>query len=117
MTRKDYSIRQIASRIDDIDANGLVSSRPCRGYLVLTPTGNKLLVLVDHFESEENGCSGDSGGKRTRQAGRVCHIREARLRERDAPDPLLQGSALLDAMLHPGLRGDARPCEHLALRP
>lgn len=39
MIRRDYSIRKIASRIDDIDANGVVFSRPCRGYLVLTPAG------------------------------------------------------------------------------
>ena len=103
MTCNDYSIRPIASRIDDIDANGLVFSRPCRGYLVVTPSGNKLLVLVDHFKSEGNGCGGDSGGRRTRWARRVRRIREATLRERDAPDPLLRGSALLDAMLHPGI--------------
>lgn len=53
--------------------------------------------------NEGDGCRGDSSGKRTRQAGRVRRIREARLWERDAPDPLLRGSALLDAMLHPGV--------------
>ena len=105
MTPKDDSIRQIASRIVDIDAKGLVFSRDCRGYLVLTPAGNQLLVLVDRFKSKDDKCTGNSRGRRTRQAGRVAEIREARVQEGDTPDPLLHGSALLEAMLHPGVPG------------
>ncbi len=46
MTRKGYSIRQIARPAADADANGIVFSR-CRQYLVLTAAGNELLVLVN----------------------------------------------------------------------
>ncbi len=77
MTRKGYSIRQIASHATDTDATAIVFGR-CREYLVLTAAGNEFLVYV-------NPCAGTP------------------------LDPLLRGSALLDAMLNPGCPGHDRP--------
>ena len=129
MTRKDYSIQQIASHVDDVDDKGIIFSRDCPEYLVQTSAVNKLLVLINHFKSKGYGSPKTSNEKRMRQAKRVREIYEERLQEgyefiaiagdlNNAPDsggpldPLLNGSGLLDVMSHSKFVGDDRPGTH-----
>lgn len=131
MTRKDYPIQKIASHVDDLDAKGGIFSRDCPAYLVETPGGNKLMVLINHFKSKGYGRTEESNEKRTRQAKRVREIYEARLQEgyefiaiagdlNNAPDsggpldPLLKDSGLVDVMsLSPPIFvGDGRTGTH-----
>ena len=129
MTRKDYPIQHIASQVDDTDSKGIIFSRDCPEYVIQTPTGNKLLVLINHFKSKGYGSTASSNDKRTRQATRVREIYEAKLQEgyeliaitgdfNNAPDsgspldPLLKDSGLIDVMTHPKFVGDGRLGTH-----
>jgi endonuclease/exonuclease/phosphatase family metal-dependent hydrolase len=129
MTRQSFDIRSIVSHVDDTDPQGRIFSRDCAEYEIMTQSGNKLLVLVNHFKSKGFGSQEDNDAKRKRQAKRVREIYEKRLSEgfefisvagdlNDIPDreplqPLLgDGSSLIDIMQHPGFRGDGREGTH-----
>lgn len=128
-TRKSCPIASIASHVEDTDAEGTIFSRDCAEYTVTTPSGGKLLVLINHFKSKGFGESAAANTKRKRQAQRVHDIYKARLQEgvdliavvgdlNDTPDsdpltPLVtNGSTLLDVMAHPKFVGDGRPGTH-----
>ncbi len=70
MTRPGFEIRSIRSNVDAVDATGVIFSRDCAQYEIVTPTGAVLHVLVNHFKSQ----SGGGGPKRKRQADMVRHI-------------------------------------------
>lgn len=70
MTRNNFTIESIRSNVDTEDATGPVFSRDCPQYEVLTPSGNTVHVLVNHFKSQ----SGGGGTKRRRQATEVRKI-------------------------------------------
>ena len=55
MTRKPFSIESIASHVDDADAKGLIFSRDSSECNITTPSGNTLLVLINHFKSKGHG--------------------------------------------------------------
>lgn len=129
MTRQSFHIKSIVSHVDDIDAEGRIFSRDCAEYEIATPSGNKLLILVNHFKSKGFGSQQENDAKRKRQATRVREIYENRLSEgfefiaiagdlNDIPDreplqPLLgDGSNLIDIMRHPDFRGDGREGTH-----
>ena len=129
MTRQSFDIKSIVSHVDDTDDQGKVFSRDCVEYEITTPSGNKLLVLVNHFKSKGYGSQQGNDAKRRRQAKRVREIYEKRLNEgfefiaiagdlNDTPDreplkPLLgDGSNLIDIMNHPNFAGDGRQGTH-----
>ena len=130
MTRQSFDIESIVSHVDDTDAQGRrIFSRDCAEYEIATPSGNRLLVLVNHFKSKGFGSQQENDAKRKRQAKRVREIYEKRLSEgfefiavagdlNDTPNreplrPLLgDGSNLIDIMQHPNFTGDGREGTH-----
>ena len=66
MTKSGFPIRTIRSNVDAEDAQGIVFSRDCPEYEVVTQNGTQLFILVNHFKSQ----SGGGGPKRKRQAMR-----------------------------------------------
>lgn len=125
MTRKPFDIQSIASHVDDSDEKGIIFSRDCPEYKITTPSGNTLLVLVNHFKSKGYGSQKDNNDKRERQAIRVRKIVDDHLNQgikfiavvgdlNDTPDsnpliPLLQnGSRLVDIMDHNKFKKDGR---------
>lgn len=71
ITRAGYEITSICSHVDDEDEVGTVFSRDCPEYLITTPTGARLVVLVNHVKSKGFGSTDDSNKKRKRQAKKV----------------------------------------------
>jgi endonuclease/exonuclease/phosphatase family metal-dependent hydrolase len=129
MTRQSFDIKSIVSHVDDTDALGRIFSRDCAEYEITTPSGNRLLVLVNHFKSKGFGSQQANDAKRRRQAKRVREIYEQRMNEgfdfiaiagdlNDTPDreplkPLLgHGLNLIDIMQHPNFTGDGREGTH-----
>jgi endonuclease/exonuclease/phosphatase family metal-dependent hydrolase len=126
MTRLTFDIKSIATHVDDTDEKGQIFSRDCAEYSVTTPSGNLLLVLVNHFKSQGYGSSKGNDSKRKRQAKRVREIYEERLgqgveyiaivgdlnkrSDHDSLEPLVRnGSSLIDVMEHPKFVSDGRP--------
>ena len=124
MTRVGYEIVGIRSHVDDRDAVGEVFSRDCPEFTVVTPTGERLVLLVNHFKSKGYGDPRQSNEKRKRQATRVTAIYERLLSEgernvavlgdlNDTPDsdPLspLVAAGLKDVSEHPSFASDGRP--------
>ena len=129
MTRNTFDILSIVSHVDDTDEKGRIFSRDCAEYQIRTPSGETLLVLVNHFKSMGYGSQEDNDSKRKRQAKRVREIYEERVNQglkfiaiagdlNDIPDrdplqPLLgNGSNLIEVMQHSKFRGDGRPGTH-----
>ncbi len=125
MTRQPFDIKSIASHVDDTDTQGRIFSRDCAEYEITTPSGNRLLVLLNHFKSKGHGSQQENDAKRKRQAKRVREIYQKRLDEgfdliavagdlNDSPDreplkPLVgDGSNLIDITQHPNFKGDGR---------
>lgn len=117
-----YPVERIVSHVDDTDSKGRVFSRDCPEYSVTLPSGEVLLVLVNHLKSKGYGTPQDSDALRRRQATRVAAIYRKRRSEgyehvvvlgdlNDTPDstplrPLLVGTKrapidLLDVSTHP----------------
>ncbi len=46
LTKARYEIVAIRSHVDDADAKGTIFSRDCAEYVVRTPTGKRLVLLV-----------------------------------------------------------------------
>lgn len=122
-------IASIATHVHDRDDTGVIFSRDCAEYTVDLPTGDRLLVLVNHFKSKGFGSQASSNAKRLRQATRVRAIYDQRRAEgaelvavvgdlNETPDgaplvPLLHaGSDLIDVMDHQAFVGDGRPGTH-----
>ncbi len=122
LTRGAHSIERIVSHVDDTDAKGSVFSRDCPEYSVTMPSGEVLLVLVNHLKSKGYGSPQQSSALRRRQAVRVAEIYRRRRAEgfdhvvvlgdfNDTPDsaplrPLLVGTRsapidLKDVATHP----------------
>ena len=55
LAKQGYEIDRIRSHIDDRDAERVVFSRDCPEFTVRTPTGQRLVVLVNHFKSKGYG--------------------------------------------------------------
>ena len=113
MTKDAFAIGSIHTHIfDRTGPNAFTFSRDCPEYLIRTPGGNEILVLVIHFKSKRGG-GGDA--RRLAQAKRVKEIVEQRLPSHpnlavvgdlnDTPDsdtlaPLLAGTPLADISTH-----------------
>lgn len=126
LTKKDFPILSMISHIYDDDEKGIIFSRDCIEYLVELASGEKLLILLNHFKSKGYGVAATSNQKRLRQSKRVREIYEKRLAEgyeyiavvgdlNDTPDsetlaPLLNNnSTLTDVMSHSAFEDDGRP--------
>lgn len=117
LTKAGYPIVRMASHVDDRSTNGKpIFSRDCPEYEVLTPAGNTLYVLVNHFKSKGFGRPADTAAKRVEQAKRVVEIVRKLMEANafiavigdlnDTPDSdaittLTQGGLLKDAWEHP----------------
>jgi len=129
LTRSTCPIVRMVSHVDDTDDNGVVFSRDCAEYILATPRGAHVVVLVNHFKSKGYGTKATADAKRLRQARRVREIYEARLTQgfdlvaivgdlNDFPGsepmtPLIaDGSTLVDVMAHPNFVSDGRPGTH-----
>ena len=118
MTRENYPIVDIHSHVDDRDGNSRIFSRDCAEYTIVTPQGNKLVILLNHFKSKGFGSPAQSDAKRKRQAERVKEIYKGLQTAgtkliavigdfNDFPghpplDPLLDGTDLKDISTHAG---------------
>ena len=76
MVRAPLVITHIRTHVFDRDDEGVVFSRDCCEYHVVTPEGAALAVLVNHFKSKGYSEPGDrlGAGRRRRQATRVAEI-------------------------------------------
>jgi endonuclease/exonuclease/phosphatase family metal-dependent hydrolase len=126
MTREPFAIDSIVSHVDDAIEQVKIFSRDCPEYVISTPNGDKLLVLVNHFKSKGYGSTAQSNARRERQAKRVREIYDDRANKgwdfiaivgdfNDIPQsnplqPLLgNGSDLTDVTQHASFVGDGRP--------
>jgi endonuclease/exonuclease/phosphatase family metal-dependent hydrolase len=125
VTRAGFDIMSMCSHVDDPHNSGRLFSRDCPEYEIKLPSGQRLLVLINHFKSKGFGSPAASNAKRTAQAARVRAIYDQRLAENpriavigdlnDTPDagpldPLLKnGSTLKDIFIHPNFQDDGRP--------
>jgi endonuclease/exonuclease/phosphatase family metal-dependent hydrolase len=125
MCRRGFEITSIRSHVDDTDSVGTVFSRDCPEFVVTTPNGARLVVLVNHLKSKGFGSASDSNKKRRRQARRVKKIYERLVAEgeqhvavlgdlNDTPDSaplrsLLVQTDLGDISTHAAFVDDGRP--------
>lgn len=145
VTANGYPIDTMRSHVDDqTDAGQLIFSRDCPEFHITTPSGNKLVVLVNHFKSKGYGTQSDSDTKRKLQAEKVRDIYTTLLDSgekyiaivgdlNDTPDssplePLIIGTNLQDAFIHPdfdnggfpgtyGLCNESNKIDYLLLSP
>jgi endonuclease/exonuclease/phosphatase family metal-dependent hydrolase len=126
MTSSEYPIVWMRSHVDDkSERGGLVFSRDCAEYLVWTPSGQRVWMLVNHFKSKGYGAQEASDARRRQQAQAVRDIYR-RLRAEgetmiavagdlndhpgSAPlDPLLAETDLVDVSQSPAYQDDGHP--------
>jgi endonuclease/exonuclease/phosphatase family metal-dependent hydrolase len=125
MTKAGFDITDIRSHVDDADDDGQIFSRDCAEYAVRTPSGARVIVLVNHLKSKGFGSQATSNKKRRRQAARIKKIYDD-LRAagealvavvgdfNDTPAsaplaPLLGQTDLKDIFVHPKFNDGGRP--------
>ncbi len=126
LTKPAFNISSISTHVDDSDEEGIIFRRDCAEYTIQTPSGNSILLLVNHFKSQGGTSSKETGegdSIRRREAKRVRQIYEERLQQgiefiaitgdlnhepsHDSLKPLIENeSSLLDVMKHSGFRND-----------
>ena len=75
MSREGYPIGTMRSHVDDRLPNGqTIFSRDCPEFEVTTPSGARVLVLVNHLKSKGYGGKAASDARRKAQADRVAQI-------------------------------------------
>lgn len=74
MLRDGFRLTAMRSHVDDVDASGPVFSRDCPEFHIETPSGARIVLLVNHFKSKGFGAQRDSDAKRRRQAAAVARI-------------------------------------------
>jgi endonuclease/exonuclease/phosphatase family metal-dependent hydrolase len=125
MTRAGYEIQRMVSHVDDADDKGVIFSRDCAEYDLRTPSGETLILLVNHLKSKGFGSAASNDAKRARQARRIKAIYEALIDDghahvavvgdfNDSPEsaalaPLLEETDLRDITAHPSFEPDGRP--------
>jgi endonuclease/exonuclease/phosphatase family metal-dependent hydrolase len=126
VTRTGFPIGPMRSHVDDRLANGeTVFSRDCPEFRVTTPSGARLVVLVNHFKSKGFGDQNTSNRRRRAQAKRVKAIYEELVADgvelvavigdlNDTPDsaplkPLVKDTDLKDAFTHPSFKDGGFP--------
>lgn len=124
MAKSGFAIESMVSHVDDPSGRGRVFSRDCPEFSLRTPSGKKLLVLVNHLKSKGFGSAKSSDARRLEQATRVREIYDLRRKQdvkyiavvgdfNDTPSsaPLapLMSSDLRDISAHPKFQSDGRP--------
>jgi endonuclease/exonuclease/phosphatase family metal-dependent hydrolase len=125
LTKAGFEIASVKPHVDDADGQGLIFSRDCPEYSITTPTGETIVVLVNHLKSKGFGSQASSNAKRRRQAKRTAEIYARLVAEghtsvavvgdfNDTPGsaalaPLLGQTDLLDVSTHPKFVSDGRP--------
>ncbi|GGM68829.1 endonuclease/exonuclease/phosphatase family protein [Dactylosporangium sucinum] len=122
MSTVDYPLTGQRTHVDDVDERGRVFSRDCPEYHFTTPTGEDLVVLVNHLKSKGYGGKVASDATRRRQAARVAEIYRAQRTPlvavvgdlNDTPEseplaPLLRETDLRDISTHPAFEDGGRP--------
>lgn len=126
LTRAEFPIGQLRSHVDERLTEGeLIFSRDCAEFEVTTPSGARILLLVNHFKSKGYGSQHSSNEKRRAQAKRVAEIYDERVAMgikniavmgdfNDTPDseplrPLIEGTDLKDIFLHPTFNDGGYP--------
>lgn len=126
MSRTGYPIGRMRSHVDDRLANDQpVFSRDCPEFEVATPTGARLVVMVNHLKSKGYGGTTDSNARRKAQAERVAEIYEGLIASgtehvavigdlNDTPtsgplEPLIKGTTLKDVFEHPSFDDGGHP--------
>jgi endonuclease/exonuclease/phosphatase family metal-dependent hydrolase len=71
MAKAGFEIRSIRSHVDLVDAHGVVFSRDCPVFRIMTP-GGAIHLAVNHFKSQSGG--GGGGATRARQGQAVRRI-------------------------------------------
>jgi len=121
MTKEGFELDEERTHVFDLTANDQpIFSRDCTEYLVRTPSGTEILVLVNHFKSKRGG--GDA--RRLLQATRVKEIVNERIADHpnlvvlgdlnDTPDsanlaPLFSETPLEDISTSPLFDDDDLP--------
>ncbi len=117
VSRKGYPIGLMRSHVDDRSPDGsLIFSRDCPEFMVSTPAGKAIVVLVNHFKSKGYGSKKAADARRKLQAIRVKEIYEGLVADgydwvavigdlNDTPNsaplqPLLAETNLKDAFVH-----------------
>jgi endonuclease/exonuclease/phosphatase family metal-dependent hydrolase len=125
MTRKGYEIIDMRSHVDDADEKGKIFSRDCAEYMIATPAGNHILLLINHLKSKGFGSQAASNAKRERQAKRISEIYKG-IRQNgeklvavigdfnDVPDskalvPIIDKTDLKDISQHAAFNDGGRP--------
>jgi endonuclease/exonuclease/phosphatase family metal-dependent hydrolase len=118
LTRREFPIGQLRSHVDDMmGERDLIFSRDCAEYEVTTPSGARILLMLNHFKSKGYGSQQSSNDRRRNQAQRVKGIYDERVGMgikniailgdfNDTPSsaplsPLIEGTDLKDIFLHP----------------
>lgn len=126
MVRGEHKIESMVSHVDDADGRFTIFSRDCPEFMVRTPQGNQILVMVNHFKSKGHGSQETSDARRKKQAQRVREIYQQRRSEgidhiaivgdfNDTPEsdplsPLIgNGSDLKDIFQHDRFEDGGRP--------
>jgi endonuclease/exonuclease/phosphatase family metal-dependent hydrolase len=125
LTKAGFEIVNVKPHVDDADDKGLIFSRDCPEFSITTPSGETIVVLVNHLKSKGFGGQASSNAKRRRQAKRTAEIYARLVAEgktavavvgdfNDTPDsaplaPLLANTDLLDVSTHPKFVSDGRP--------
>lgn len=126
MTGRDYPIGRMRSHVDDHLANGQpVFSRDCPEFEVGTPSGARLVVMVNHLKSKGYGGARASNARRRAQAERIADIYRQLVAAgtehvavigdlNDTPDseplrPLINGTDLEDIFMHPAFDDGGYP--------
>lgn len=117
MCREGFPIGSMRSHVDDRSADDqTIFSRDCPEFEVTTPTGARLIVMVNHLKSKGYGGKAASDARRRLQAERVAQIYTGLIDQgieyvavvgdfNDTPDsdplsPLLMGTSLTDIFKH-----------------
>lgn len=125
MSRSEYGIHSMCSHVEDRVDGNRVFSRDCAEYFIILPSGETLLLLVNHLKSKGYGSQAGNDKKRKAQATRIRQLYDARKAEgityiavlgdfNDTPDrdpltPLLGDGELKDFSAHPNFKNDGRP--------
>lgn len=108
MARPNFEVIGVRSHVNDVDSKGRrIFSRDCPEFIVDTPGGKRMALLVNHLKSKGYGKKKESDAKRKAQAKRIAEI-YGRLQTEGYEDVAIvgdfndtPGSDTLDPLMHP----------------
>ncbi len=122
LLKKGFDLASVRSHVDDLWKGSRIFSRDCPEYTIVTKTGKRLVVLVNHLKSKGYGPPSVSSALRELQARRVARIYRDLVKAgeenvvvvgdfNDFPgspplEPLLSKTNLKDVSTHPSFSQD-----------